>query len=342
MFTRADVRWLSDTVAAVYAAQTTAELAAVVLALAQRHFRSAACVCDEIALDFSYYVPHAAHFETRMPDDWMLCIHDHPAWEGLRNGGIEQQFQVAESFSRRLVEKTDFYNGIFRPTGVRDELAMIAKTETDLFSIALCRDGLFTAVERDLAMLAQPHWLAAWHRVRRLRDSRGPLRLELAPDLRPIHPSADMRRILQAYFPGWRASEASLPARLADWVRASFAAVRNPSPHRLLRALIVDAARGRLLARCFPCADGVGCRLVFVETPADPNYLDLNTRGLTSRECEVVHWLSAGKRDAEIAAILGVAPKTVGKHVENVLRKFGAETRGGAVCTAREWLHHRC
>jgi DNA-binding CsgD family transcriptional regulator len=201
---------------------------------------------------------------------------------------------------------------------------------------------MFTAAERELASLVQPHWLAAWHRVRRLRESRGPLRLEIAPDLRLIHASADVRRVLQAYFPRWRPSDASLPAALADWVRSSLSVLHNPSPHRPLRAFMVDAARGRLLARCFSRADGIGTRLVFVETPAEPNYLELSARGLTSRECEVMHWISAGKRDAEIAAILGVAPKTVGKHVENVLRKFDAETRGAAVCTAREWLHRGC
>lgn len=52
---------------------------------------------------------------------------------------------------------------------------------------------------------------------------------------------------------------------------------------------------------------------------------------LTLREKQVFEWLREGKRNSEIAIILGCAPRTVDKHVENILRKTGAETRTGAV-----------
>lgn len=48
---------------------------------------------------------------------------------------------------------------------------------------------------------------------------------------------------------------------------------------------------------------------------------------LTAREAEVFTWLREGKRNAEISIILGCARRTVDKHVENILRKTGAETR---------------
>jgi DNA-binding CsgD family transcriptional regulator len=51
---------------------------------------------------------------------------------------------------------------------------------------------------------------------------------------------------------------------------------------------------------------------------------------LTSRELEVFSWLREGKRNSEIATILGCARRTVDKHVENILRKTGAETRTAA------------
>ncbi len=54
---------------------------------------------------------------------------------------------------------------------------------------------------------------------------------------------------------------------------------------------------------------------------------------LTTREEEVLHWLGAGKRNAEIALILGISPRTVHKHVEHVLAKLGVETRTAAVAT---------
>ncbi len=55
--------------------------------------------------------------------------------------------------------------------------------------------------------------------------------------------------------------------------------------------------------------------------------------GLTSREIEVMKWLQEGKRNGEIAIILGCSTRTIDKHVENILRKTGAETRTAAVQT---------
>jgi len=60
--------------------------------------------------------------------------------------------------------------------------------------------------------------------------------------------------------------------------------------------------------------------------------------GLTPRQCEVLTWVAHGKRDADIARILGIAPKTVGKHIEHLLAKLHAENRTGAVSLARERL----
>ncbi len=52
---------------------------------------------------------------------------------------------------------------------------------------------------------------------------------------------------------------------------------------------------------------------------------------LTGRENQVFDWLREGKRNSEIAIILGCSSRTVDKHVENILRKTGAETRTAAV-----------
>jgi len=64
------------------------------------------------------------------------------------------------------------------------------------------------------------------------------------------------------------------------------------------------------------------------------------TAHLTPREYEVIHWVSEGKRDREIAVILGVSPRTVEKHVGHILEKLGVETRTGAVNECRYSLAH--
>ena len=56
--------------------------------------------------------------------------------------------------------------------------------------------------------------------------------------------------------------------------------------------------------------------------------------GLTPRETEVLHWVSIGKTNAEIAETLYVSRGTVRTHLENVYEKLGVHTRTAAVARA--------
>jgi hypothetical protein len=48
-----------------------------------------------------------------------------------------------------------------------------------------------------------------------------------------------------------------------------------------------------------------------------------------------MRWLSEGKRDSEIAVILGLSARTVEKHVCHIFQKLGVETRTAAVNQCR-------
>ena len=52
---------------------------------------------------------------------------------------------------------------------------------------------------------------------------------------------------------------------------------------------------------------------------------------LTPRERGVLRWVAAGKTDRDIAAILGISPRTVHKHLQRIYEKLGVETRTAAV-----------
>ncbi|WP_316173642.1 response regulator transcription factor [Bradyrhizobium sp. SZCCHNRI1073] len=56
--------------------------------------------------------------------------------------------------------------------------------------------------------------------------------------------------------------------------------------------------------------------------------------GLTTREGEVLSWLSKGKTNRDIAQILGLSPRTVDKHLEQIYAKLGVENRTAAAAVA--------
>ncbi|WP_431016999.1 response regulator [Bradyrhizobium pachyrhizi] len=63
--------------------------------------------------------------------------------------------------------------------------------------------------------------------------------------------------------------------------------------------------------------------------------------GLTTREGEVLSWLSKGKTNRDIAQILGLSPRTVDKHLEQIYAKLGVENRTAAAAIAVNARHRK-
>jgi DNA-binding response OmpR family regulator/DNA-binding CsgD family transcriptional regulator len=63
--------------------------------------------------------------------------------------------------------------------------------------------------------------------------------------------------------------------------------------------------------------------------------------GLTTREGEVLSWLSKGKTNRDIAQILGLSPRTVDKHLEQIYSKLGVENRTAAAAIAVNTTHRK-
>jgi len=87
------------------------------------------------------------------------------------------------------------------------------------------------------------------------------------------------------------------------------------------------------------------CGLVSKSAPAETLYaaidaavagtLERPSFGLTDRERDVLSLLGAGKEDAEIAAVLGISPRTVANHCARLMEKLGIHTRAGLIVHAK-------
>lgn len=61
--------------------------------------------------------------------------------------------------------------------------------------------------------------------------------------------------------------------------------------------------------------------------------------GLTTREADVLLWIAKGKANKDIGEILGLSPRTVNKHLEQVYQKLGVENRASAAVRAAHVLY---
>jgi len=105
----------------------------------------------------------------------------------------------------------------------------------------------------------------------------------------------------------------------------------RPQLANLFRASV---ALAEMRAALGAAAAGAGPPVSPSETSVDDDRL----AGLTPREREVLGWVTAGKTNAQIGAIVGASPRTIAKHLERVYEKLGVESRTAAAMRASRTL----
>jgi len=101
----------------------------------------------------------------------------------------------------------------------------------------------------------------------------------------------------------------------------------------------MEQAGRQLIIRVIP--DQIGEQyllLLLKQEPPSFSIAALELLGLTKREAEVLFWIAKDKSNVGIARVLGCGEGTVRKHLENLYKKLGVQTRMGAVMVALETL----
>lgn len=175
-----------------------------------------------------------------------------------------------------------------------------------------------------------------WERVR-LHAYWTERSLYQARPLRPIaqlaagsHERADGSGYHRA-LPGSVLAKASRILGAAD----AYHAMREPRPHR--PALSADAAARELRAEVEAGRlDRETCAAVLDAAGVARSRMPSWPAQLTDREVEVLRLVARGQSNKQIAARLGISPKTVQHHVAHVYSKIGVASRAGAAIFATE------
>jgi DNA-binding NarL/FixJ family response regulator len=110
-------------------------------------------------------------------------------------------------------------------------------------------------------------------------------------------------------------------------------------PAELLHGERITSAAGIMLVQRFSGRPSDSLQVVHLaEESAPPGPADLVSLGLTPRQAEVLYWIAQGKTNGETAVILGTSPRTIDKHVEQLLERLGVENRLAAAARANEIL----
>lgn len=137
------------------------------------------------------------------------------------------------------------------------------------------------------------------------------------------------KALLAEVFPEQHGQDVSLPAAVMD--QLLHLRREGVSTVRPLLSVAGRCLEFAMLSSIGP--DELLFRLTEVHSGGDEQCLQ-QTLALTSREAEVLLWISRGKANRDIGAILNISPRTVNKHLEQVFVKLGVENRASAAARA--------
>jgi DNA-binding CsgD family transcriptional regulator len=284
--------------------------------------------------------PEASALFNQLFPRFREVAHQHPLITGPLQTENFPVHKISDFLNQENYHRLELYQDVYRHLGVEYQISANIKLEPNrLTAFALSRrQADYTERDREVLELLRPHLVVAFNR------------LALAEECKNLHESADLSlkefssatiivnpqgRVLYHVGPGLRWIGATrsgfLPAEINRWVK-------QDSQQKLRRNLHLSSVAGEVCIRAVPTTSAE--RILLVLTLDGVPSLDQAAKAysLTPREKEVAHWICQGKTNAEIAIILGISPRTVHKHVENILARVGVESR---VTLTVRLLEHR-
>lgn len=285
--------------------------------------------------------PYLKVFESFMDQHPLICYQ--------KQTGDLSAHKISDFLSRAQFHRTPLYNELYRHLGGEDQFALSLRFAGHIVvALAMNRTRrTFTEADRQLLNQLQPHLMQAYRNAKAATVAQGEIRVlrEAAEDLavglivldRRLHPrfaSRRARQLVRKYFPE-TVRAAVLPAAVSGWVRRTCQWFGQSLP-AATADLTVNRADGTLTVRLVRLAGGDEIVLRLEERGVPLSAQPLEALNLTPRQAEVLLWVAQGKRNPEIAVILGTATRTVQKHLESIFAKLGVESRTAAARRALE------
>ena len=278
-------------------------------------------------------IARVGQYSYQSPFAYFLATRD-ASWK------ITTDFMPIEDF-----RKLDFYRLALKPLGVSCQmggLLMYMDETAHMITLHRGHDG-FSEREREIANTLHPHLVTSYINAiicSRAHNSLAKIRatIETAPGAYGCFDRLGKLEWLQEkakawlleFFAGETLHNESVPHRVRQLVLESLQNGAVPKP--------LEQVKGNeILVVCIG-ESHVGGWIMRLERKLKkplPRFHPLPQ--LTRRQNEVLQWMAEGKRNTEIGQILCISPRTVEKHVAEILAALKVENRATAILAAMEF-----
>lgn len=274
-------------------------------------------------------------------------VNEHPCHQSVILRKENRPVRISDFIPLSRYHRTVLYNEFFKHIGGDTQLAMrlpVSPNLTVVLSLLRVKND-FSEHDLEMSELIAPHIISAFcnaEYINRIEVERqqfevvlhaighGAITLDMDLNIQTCNRAAAV--LLQDYF---SASPGKLSDELMRYVRHYKDTICSGEFYLPPAPLEVRRNGSRVKAWLSFEAEFHTFILLLIEA-SDPRPADFISLGLTSREAEILFWITRGKSNIETGRLLGISWRTVQKHIEHIYQKLGVETRAAAVSRALE------
>jgi DNA-binding CsgD family transcriptional regulator len=334
-----DLRAVLDVVGEIHDAQDREEFRSVLLPGVRRLVDTDYCSYNEVLAGGRVL---AAFVEPEIQETARAAWERHAAENPLLQRFVRTRdgraYRFSDVVSHERFRRTALFQELYLPLGIDHQLAFTLPSAPDLtIGIALSRGGRnFSQRDREVLDLTRPHLIQAYRNaelrerlggivdgVRAGLDAEGAALIVLDEDGAVAFASTRAYELVEAFAERPLQDGRPPPPPLDVWAAGTAATASLPLAGGT-DALLVRRLRA-----------GGSARVIVLDRAARALSQEaLRGLGLTPREAMVLHGLARGTAPRALAAELGISPRTVAKHVQQIHAKLGVGTRAQAVAAA--------
>lgn len=286
---------------------------------------------------FAVMIPE---FDASLMPVFSEFAHENPLISRIRRTGDGRPYRISDLIDRQTFHATELYKRFYRPMGIESQVAFSLPSSPDLLvGLALTRGPEdFSDREVQLLALARPHLIQAYRNAE-LRGARTAMLAALEEGLDAVgrhivvldsHGRVEFatdgaRRLLGYPSP----TDRGIPEQLRAWLSGQRGRRAGAEP------LVLNGADDGVLVRLLPSRRHDRREVLVLEGGTGQLHVAaLRGLGLSARQAEALRLLALGCSPSQAAAQMGIAPRTLDKHLQHVYAKLGAPGLAQAVATA--------